>query len=45
VVAYSDAERAKIGAAGQVLGCDVPYASDFDPDALLLTNYIPMPCV
>jgi len=44
-VAYSDAERAKIGAGGQVLGCDVPYASDFDPDALLLTNYIPMLCV
>jgi hypothetical protein len=44
-VAYSDAERAKIGAGGQVLGCDVPYASDFDADALLLTNYIPMLCV
>ena len=44
-VAYSDAERARIGAGGQVLGCDVPYASDFDADALLLTNYIPMLCV
>ncbi len=44
-VAYSDAERAKVGAGGQVLACDVPYASDFDPDALLLTNYIPMLCV
>jgi len=44
-VAYSDAERAKVGAGGAVLACDVPYSSDFDPDALLLTNYIPMLCV
>ncbi len=44
-VAYSDAERAKVGAGGAVLTCDVPYSSDFDPDALLLTNYIPMLCV
>ena len=44
-VAYSDAERAKIDGGGEVLACDVPYSSDFDPDALLLTNYIPMLCV
>ena len=44
-VAYSDAERARVGAGGEVLACDFPYSSDFDPDALLLTNYIPMLCV
>ncbi len=44
-VAYSDAERAKIGDDGAVLACDVPYSTDFDPDALLLTNFIPMLCV
>ena len=44
-VAYSDAQRAKVTADGRVLARDVPYASDFDPDALLLTNYIPILCV
>ena len=44
-VAYSDAERAKVGDDGAVLACDVPYSTDFDPDALLLTNFIPMLCV
>jgi GT2 family glycosyltransferase len=45
-VAYSDAERAHVQADGvTVIRRDVPYASDFDPDALLLTNFIPMLCV
>ena len=45
-VAYSDAAaRQDRRRRPTVLGCDVPYASDFDADALLLTNYIPMLCV
>ncbi|HET6149957.1 MAG TPA: glycosyltransferase [Polyangia bacterium] len=44
-VVYSDAERATVTAEGRVVARDIPYASDFDPDALLFTNYIPILCV
>jgi glycosyltransferase involved in cell wall biosynthesis len=40
-VAYSDPRRAKVRADGVVVGHDVPYSTDFDADAILLTNFIP----
>ena len=44
-VAYSDARRAQVQGDGTVLAHDVPYSTDFDPDAILLTNFIPILCV
>src|SRR5581483_8477503 len=52
-VAYSDAARAHVAPAPQpasdggmvVVQRDLPYSSDFDPDAILLTNFIPILCV
>jgi GT2 family glycosyltransferase len=44
-VAYTDAQRAKVDATGAVVARDRPYSSDFDPDAMLLTNFIPILCL
>ncbi|MEF2232449.1 MAG: glycosyltransferase [Pseudodesulfovibrio sp.] len=42
-VAYTDGERLVIGETGQVL--DRPHSRDFDADALLVQNYIPVICL
>ena len=42
-VVYSDAERVLVGEAGET--ADVPYSRDFDADALLVENYIPIICL
>jgi hypothetical protein len=47
-VAYSDARRVreeKRGEGYSVTGTDVPYSVDYDAAQILLTNFIPMPCV
>jgi len=42
-VVYSDAERRLVGEAGET--ADVPHSRDFDADALLVENYIPILCL
>jgi GT2 family glycosyltransferase len=45
-IAYADARRAHVQADGvTVTKRDVPYSTDFDPDAILLSNFIPILCV
>ncbi len=44
-VAYSDAYRVFIDDTGNEKGRDVPFCYDFDRDLMLVTNYIPLPCL
>ena len=44
-VAYADAWRVFIDKNGHETGRDVPFRHDFDRDLLLVTNYIPLPCL
>jgi glycosyltransferase involved in cell wall biosynthesis/molybdenum cofactor biosynthesis enzyme MoaA/tetratricopeptide (TPR) repeat protein len=47
-VAYSDALRAHEVREGDdyvVASVDQPYSQAFDPDLMLVTNYIPIPCI
>lgn len=44
-VAYADAWRVFIDENGRETGRDVPFRHDFDRDLLLVTNYIPLPCL